>query len=452
MKRDFTHENFEDFLKRSADNFRMKAPDKVWQNLSKELHKRRRRFIIGLSAFLLISSAVGYYTISNISQSSGTSSEQFKQPNTKQANTSKQQTNNSVKGEVDKRPSLNPIVTSTNSNGLNAINNRNIVKTSDLLKNENLFNNGSIDKTKNNVSLLSDEALNNNFASTIIDSYDFEHQQESIKNETKQPVTAISNTLPLTIESVINSYKIKIKKSKLEAQFYFAPSISYRKLTENKSYLRSVDMTTAIPANYPALNSSVNSNVTHKPDVGFEMGLTAKYQVSNKLKIRSGLQFNVNRYDVKAFSSPLSLATITLNTNGPRVDSFYSISSYSNVNGYKSNWLQNLYFQVSAPIGVEYALKKTDKMQFGVAATIQPTYVLGDRAYLISTDYKSYTQIPWLVRRWNVNTSFEAFVNYKRLQFGPQVRYQLLSSFISKYPVKENLFDFGMKLGVSLGK
>ena len=32
----------------------------------------------------------------------------------------------------------------------------------------------------------------------------------------------------------------------------------------------------------------------------------------------------------------------------------------------------------------------------------------------------------------------------------PQVRYQALSSFINEYPVKENLFDFGMKVGVTL--
>ena len=70
MKRDFTNENFEDFLKNSADSLRMKAPDKVWQNLSKELNKRRRRFTIGLGAFLLISSAVGYGVIGNLPEKS----------------------------------------------------------------------------------------------------------------------------------------------------------------------------------------------------------------------------------------------------------------------------------------------------------------------------------------------------------------------------------------------
>jgi hypothetical protein len=28
----------------------------------------------------------------------------------------------------------------------------------------------------------------------------------------------------------------------------------------------------------------------------------------------------------------------------------------------------------------------------------------------------------------------------------------LLSSFVSKYPVKENLFDFGLRVGISLNK
>jgi hypothetical protein len=260
------------------------------------------------------------------------------------------------------------------------------------------------------------------------------------------------SVLPYTIESVINSFKTKNRKTKFETQLYFTPTISYRKLTENKSYLRSLDPAAA-PSSFPGLNSSVNNHVTHKPDVGFELGLTGKYAVSNRLKIRGGVQFNVNRYDVKAFSSPLSMTTIALN-NGGGIDSISAISGYSNVQGYKSNWLQNLSFQLSVPIGAEFTISENDDVAFGIATTIQPTYVLGDRAYLITTDYKNYMQVPWLIRRWNVNTALETFVTLKsgktKWQIGPQVRYQLLSSFISEYPVKENLFDFGLKVGITL--
>jgi hypothetical protein len=108
------------------------------------------------------------------------------------------------------------------------------------------------------------------------------------------------------------------------------------------------------------------------------------------------------------------------------------------------------------PVGAEVDLIGDDKVQFGVGGTIQPTYVLGDRAYLLSTDYKNYAEVPWLIRRWNINTAFETFVSYStgrmKWQVGPQVRYQLLSSFVDEYPVKENLFDFGLKVGVSLNK
>jgi hypothetical protein len=173
------------------------------------------------------------------------------------------------------------------------------------------------------------------------------------------------------------------------------------------------------------------------------------------MKVKGGIQFNVSRYDIKAFNTSYQLATIALNT-GNGIQALNTVTTYNNFNGYHSDWLQNFYVQVSAPVGVEFKLRGDDKVQFGVGTTIQPTYVLGDRAFLISTDYKNYTQIPSLTRRWNANASVETFVSYStghlNWQVGPQVRYQLLSSFINKYPVKENLFDFGLKVGISLNK
>jgi hypothetical protein len=208
------------------------------------------------------------------------------------------------------------------------------------------------------------------------------------------------------------------------------------------------------PANFAPLYS-INNAVTHKPDFGLEVGVTSKYAITKGIKILAGVQFNLNRYDIKAFDAPYSLATIMLNT-ASGVDSFQTMSKYSNTGGYKPNWLQNFSFQVSAPIGVELRLRDNDNMQFGIATTIQPTYLLGDRAYAITSDYKSYAEVPWLTRKWNVNTSLHTFVSYStgkmKWQVGPQVRYQLLSSFISQYPVKENLFDFGLKVGISTNK
>src|ERR1044071_2916562 len=66
MKREFTEESFEHFLKRSADNLRMKAPDKVWQNLSKELNKTKRRTVYKSGTIFLIASILSYFVIANV--------------------------------------------------------------------------------------------------------------------------------------------------------------------------------------------------------------------------------------------------------------------------------------------------------------------------------------------------------------------------------------------------
>ena len=420
----------------------MKAPDKVWENLSKDLNKRRRRFAIGLSALLLISSATGYYVINSFSHDK-ISTQQPGRPATNpnpQTGVSEEKSPVSATGSTGAR--IIPMQAGISRQTATGLNTRG--KTAKVIALNLDEKQSAIEKEE----MTPETATENTFSPTVVDTY----AEEPATTESKQEFKKSAETFPFTIESVTNSYKAKSRH--FETDLYFTPTISYRKLAENKSYLRGL-AASGIPAGYPALGSSVNSYVTHKPAIGFEVGFAAKYLLSNSVRIRSGLQFNVNRYDVKAFSSSGSVATIALN-NGSGVDSLRTYSTYSNLSGYKSDWLQNLSFQLSAPVGVEYLFKGTDKMRFGFATTVQPTYILGDRAYLITTDYKNYIEVPWLIRRWNVNTAFETFVMLQgaktKWQIGPQVRYQLLSSFISKYPVKENLFDFGLKVGVSLNK
>ena len=57
----------------------------------------------------------------------------------------------------------------------------------------------------------------------------------------------------------------------------------------------------------------VNSEVTHKPDMGLELGLSTRYPLTKNLKLSAGFQFNINRYDIKAFAYSGEEATINLN-------------------------------------------------------------------------------------------------------------------------------------------
>lgn len=442
MKRDFTPENIERFLKESADDLQMRPSDEVWDRISGRMN-RRRRWVFFTSAFFLVTvSLFGYYIIDQ----SKTPGNPFATIQTVQKkavakpqsnNTHTAATNNSSTSTI--AVGSRPVVTSFEKN-------RNAVITNE--RGHQLFQNPMLHGADDLAAYNLDTAA---FTPTVVDEY--------APFENAAPVTTLPESAPahdpLTIESVVNAYQRSAKKRKSEFLLFFTPTVSYRRLTENKSYLR------AVPQNQAGVNLAalydVNTMVTHKPDLGLELGFAFKFPVTNRIKLRTGMQFNINRYDIKAFTYVPERTTITLNTRiRGVVDSVNTMSNYRNFNGGQQDWLQNLYFQVSTPVGVEVALGNATKTQFGVATTIQPTYVLGDRAYLISTDYKNYSQVPWLMRRWNVNTSLEAFVSYStgklRWQVGPQVRYQLLSSFVEKYPVKENLFDFGMKVGVSLDK
>lgn len=435
MKKNFTPENFEDFLRQSADGLRMRPSVQVWKGVSSHLNKRRRRFEFIIGAFIIAISTFGYFIIEQPGSvtkpsPSGTIKSSASQENFAIVN----------KGNHTTATYSQNTIAASNNKNVSTSHTHTVVSTSPVTNNEMEAQQlGAINPTE--------------FSPTIVDSY-FENN-----SDTQAPETAQDNKpgvkYPLTIESVTNSFKPFKLKKKVGFQFYFTPTVSYRKLGENKSFLRSQPVTN--PNYTPALIYDVNTVVTHKPNIGFELGMAAKYPLTRNLKLLGGLQFNVNRYDIKAYTSfTSSVATIMFNgrTNN-RPDSLNTYSRYSNsTTGYKSDWLQNYYIQIAAPFGVEMKLSGNEKVQFGVATTVQPTYVLGDRAFMISTDYKSYVEVPQLVRRWNVNTSLETFVGYStgklNWQVGPQVRYQLLSSFINKYPVKENLFDFGLKVGVSL--
>lgn len=440
MDRTSTNDNFDHFLRQNADEFRMHPSPKVWEGISENLTKRKRKFYFGLAALLISSSILGY-TLLDLSF-------------IKIAKTI----------ELVSAPSLNPNAAPTNKTIGTA-------KVTTSISPVAIDQHGKISvKTKRVTEQLMPEITANNFARRftlqgykipgILSSPPSDNFLSGLSPHKKlvefTGISSIHTADEKTADETNTSLAVKsrAKSGKFGVMFYFTPTVSYRKLSENRSYLRAPTLI-GVPYNYAALYD-INNAVTHKPNIGLELGVTTKYSLTKNIKLRGGLQFNINRYDIKAFKFIPEVATIALNNGSSGMQAVNTVSSYRNFNGGQTDWLQNFYFQVSTPIGAEVKLHGTDKMYIGAATTIQPTYVLGDRAYLITADYKNYAQVPWLIRRWNVNTNLETFVAYStgnlKWQVGPQVRYQLLSSFVNKYPVKENLFDFGLKVGISVNQ
>lgn len=239
------------------------------------------------------------------------------------------------------------------------------------------------------------------------------------------------------------------KQSRFNLQFYFSPMVSYRTLTDgNKAHDRSTGSGPMAASQF-----DINQYVDHQPSVGVELGSNMLFKASNNLTFRTGLQLNYSRYTIKAYKVGYEKASIALSSFGRAADTITSYTTIRNVNGYLQEQLQNQYFQLSMPIGAELKLLGSKRFQINIAGTIQPTYLLLNDAYLLSTDYINYTKEPSLVRRWNVHSSAEAYISYQfanvRWQVGPQFRYQLLSSFTDRYPIKEYLMEYGIKFGIS---
>jgi len=234
-------------------------------------------------------------------------------------------------------------------------------------------------------------------------------------------------------------------------QLYVAPSFSYRRLVGQASKTSYPYSGFPYSANY-GFPTNVNDAVVHKPGVGLEIGSALTHNISRKLRLKAGLQFNFNNYDIEAYTYMPELAPMSAARTAGLGSSINALSYYRNSSGFDRTWLRNSHLMVSIPVGFEASLFGNRRVRFNVASTIQPTYVLNNKSYMISTNLKNYAQEPALYRNWNLNAGAEAYLSVDagtyRWVVGPQIRYQLLSSYKEDYPIREHLVDYGFKIGI----
>ncbi len=272
--------------------------------------------------------------------------------------------------------------------------------------------------------------------------------------ETKAP--AADNTHK-TIAPAYNPPPVVVnnkKNSRVGIQFYLTPSTSYRKLTDEK--LKEIIQPASTAVNTPLSqnnSSDVNQVVRHKPAIGLEFGFAVLYNMSNHLKFKTGVQMNIRQYYIETFQSPTSdVATISL-INYRGIENINLYSPYHNNSGLKATQLDNKLYQVAVPLGIQWEILDGKHWGVNTEASVQPTFTLNKKVYLLSTDLKHYADGSSLLRKWNVNTGVGINLTYKTrgatIQLGPQVRYQHLPTYSNLYPIKEYLLDYGLRLGIT---
>jgi hypothetical protein len=440
MERDFYKDELEDLIKEKADQFRMYPSERVWKNIHRDIHPRRKWYLYG---FALLLSGLGLYSVNELTSSSQLS--QLKDPAIDQ---------HAREAEVVDLEAVNPFIKRRND----AIQNRGSEDV-DNLRSEELMNQGSevVEKRFNAAIIPINTPVKSIESPKIIEAPLVNISLHEQGTEQSQVAESLQEEIPERYKRVNWLHDQVIQKvspeklKRLSFQVAVAPTMNYRVLkggsnTKLQSSINNIPIALYQPGN-------VDNLVNHKPALGFEVGATAYYALTKKLSIKAGLQFNYSRYFITAFRSQTEITSIALNRDNLSGASVQSLSNLNNFGGYAEKDIQNQYFQLSAPFGAEMSVLGKKKLQLHVAATIQPTYLLNRNSYLMSNDLKSYTQSPSLVRRWNVNTAVETFISYKtggiRWQLGPQFRYQLLSSYIREYPISEYLMEYGVKFGVT---
>lgn len=474
--------DFEEFLQEQVRNHRIYPNDSVWREISKNLHGERTWPSLTIAAFIILSITItvcAYFTPKpNIFVVT---------PIASNNNSHLATTANNTLDKLKTSPSLNkhknyelvppgtvkansltnlPDVVATtkaeeaNSNELKPFSSFNaseealVAAENPFEKSKDLIADVSISDvlTKNNPTVITESSAELPSSSNLLITQN-QKQANGLKKVEEVKDYNDKNMVDEFLKDHNNDVSLHTSpkthsKSKFSYMLYIAPSISYRNLVEDHSMVKT-------SSNIPlGLNfvTDVNNVVRHKPGTGFEAGVSFMYNITKKVRVKTGFQFNIRQYNIEAYRSNIEMTSIALRrSNG--FDTINTIAVYRNNNGNYKTQLSNRYYQLAAPIGLEWEVIGNKTVQLNVAGSIQPTYLVNRNAYLLSTNFKNYTESPEIVRSWNINTNVETFISFRsgdfKWQIGPQLRYQPYSTFISQYPIKEHLLDYGLKLGFS---
>jgi hypothetical protein len=479
MERDFYNEDLEQLLKEKADQYKLYPSDKVWKNIHRSLHTRRKWYWF---SFVLFLSGIAWYAIEAlITPSTGKQVAADLHPSSSPAATSVTKRNEATvipfaSGKQQPGSGVavkqNTFVSASHSSITATVTLNEVLANKILMADEEPtqtarvydLRTGRERALQHQVKAVADDKINtvsadeNNQPSFVVGKGHENSAPSTVPDDIARLATMHSGIsedskgINWLQEFAIHDLAVP-KLKRLSWQLAFAPTMNYRKLTGRSNANMQNDVKN-IPLDF-TIEGDPDKLVNHKPALGFELGSHFLYAVNKDLSLRAGLQFNYSRYDIQAYSAPTERATIALNSTTPSIagESLTSLTRIRNFGGDATEDLMNQYFQFSLPLGFEFRVVGGQKLYIGLAGTIQPTYLLNRNTYLITTDYKNYTKEPSLVRRWNFNTGAEAFVAYKtgdlKWQVGPQFRYQLLSGYVKEYPIREQLMEYGIKIAVT---
>ncbi|HEX5667235.1 MAG TPA: hypothetical protein VFX73_00460 [Chitinophagaceae bacterium] len=459
---------FEDFLQEKADQYKLYPSDRVWNAINNRLHPRKKwSYLVVAAIFIGLGIGGKVYDSSLVtelvSQNHSNNLEQIDEQTAETGTPGKAPVIPITSRVNSVSPADKPIITPSSAapkfssleTGVESgvvpmfetntvevtVNDEDIQALTSLTAGTSEQSTPTHQNTGNDildemaVHEISDAEFTRTNAIAIITSTDFTKAGQKDLSISKIPAPEKASSIKV----------LKPKHLNIGWQLYASPTVSYRKLSgEGMKYYNTSSLNSVFTAD-------VEKSVRHKPSIGFELGTALTYATGPNFRFKTGLQLNINRYEVQAYNYVAEVAPLT--PGGIGHTTINAISTYRNFNGFSKTWLKNQHIMMSVPLGAELTLFGSDNVKFNIGGTLQPTFVLNNQAYMISTNMKNYAQEPSLYKKFNVAAGAEAYISIKsgsyRWMIGPQFRYQIFSSYKKEYPINEHLTDYGFKIGIS---
>jgi hypothetical protein len=471
MEHNKNNNEFEHFLRDSIADFIMIPQRKVWYSIYNHLHPEKRWPSIAVCFCILVSIMfIGITNNKNInSEIQQAKNEMQNKQNIFAAqikidNTTPTFTNNVSNKILKEKIELS--VTSNNSNH----NNTDIYVVENNSEKEFISYTKSESKAKVNVgienAIVTEDILAESKEKSAIASIVSEKENIvsanvnntinvlesfSTKNNTENKIAIAEKKNDQITENNYSVYntlvKIPKRKKKKEITYYVTPSIGYRFLEQDEALI-----TNGSPSTFAAITNNYGLDAATLKDnkaFNFEIGAAANKSIGKNFKIKVGVQANYTNYISKATSlSHPTQSVVALRSSNSSYQSMDFASAPGNINLNKST------LQISVPLGIEHTILGNDKIKWNVAATLQPGFVIAGKGYVLSADKKYYVSEKDLLNRFNISAGLESFLSIKTangiyLNVGPQFRYQITSTYKKNYYFSENLYNIGLKIGVT---
>ena len=423
----FEHnDNFEQFLREATENFRMRPSIRVWNSVYNNIHPSKKTpsaaaFLVFIISFFILNSNNSIVFQQGKSTETKTAANVHKNPLLTYSNKSNKIENIAV---YKKQHIYHPAIKITTQEQFNRKAN------ADELVIASIENGKYIDFSGiNSMPDLQDSNLQQQINNLVAGA----KHNDNLK--TQQPFYVSERNKD---------------ESELSYQLYATSSVGYSngyRNTETEISTSSTDHLQNV--------TDLNKTLRYMPEFNLEAGGAFLVNVTSSLRLKAGMQLNYTNYKLANENEVGDVATNEINNsiinNGALINDIQMLHPDMNTELKKYN---SSTYEISIPLGTELELIGNHQLKWFAGATIQPSYLVGGYPGENTNEMKSYLQDGYGFRKWNVNTSFETFLSYKlpngsRINAGPQFRYQLFSSYESKYLYNDKQYNIGLKIGIS---